>query len=65
VVVCVQEKYGPMGFSKRELKLAEVMHDFNMHVRSDAHVEKAFLDTRDGLLFVRWKGFERRMPSDA
>ena len=52
-------EFEPLGFSKRQLQLARVLHDFNMHVRADPRTEQAFLPIRDGLLCVRWKGFER------
>ena len=58
-------EFEPRGFSKRQLTLARVLHDFNMHVRADPRTEQAFLPIRDGLLCVRWKGFERTvLPGD-
>jgi hypothetical protein len=58
------EEFEAKGFTKRQVKLAEVLHDFNTHVRQDPRTEQAFLPLRDGLLFIRWKGFERSLPTD-
>jgi len=51
-------------FTTRQLKLAKQLHDFHQHVRLDPRTEQSFLPLRDGLLLVRWKGFERRLPGD-
>ena len=53
------EEFEVLGFSKRQVMLTKVLHDFNMHVRADMRTEQAFLPIRDGLLIMRWKGFER------
>jgi predicted sulfurtransferase/predicted O-methyltransferase YrrM len=53
------EEFEALGFSKRQVMLTKVLHDFNMHVRADMRTEQAFLPIRDGLLIMRWKGFER------
>lgn len=53
------EEYEPLGYTKRQVQLTETMHNFNMHVRADPRTEKAVLNLRDGLLFVRLKGAER------
>ncbi len=52
-------EFEPLGFTKRQVQLASVLHNFNMYVRGDPRTEQAFLPIRDGLLVVRWKGFER------
>ena len=53
------EEYEAMGFTKRQVQLADVLHDFNMHVRGDHRTEQSYIPIRDGLLVIRWKGFER------
>lgn len=59
------EEYEPLGYTKRQLQLTEVMHSFNMHVRADPRTEQAVLNLRDGLLFVRLKGAERTRIGEA
>lgn len=54
-----EEDYGAK-FTARQLKLAKDLHGFNTYVRLDPRTEQSMLPIRDGLLFVRWKGFERR-----
>lgn len=59
------EEFEGLGFTKRQIQLAKVLHDFNMHVRADMRTEQAFLPVRDGLLTIRWKGFERTTFGEA